>query len=844
VADEPVRDAPYVGPKPFDFEERDRFFGRDVEVDELLSLVVAHRTVLLYSESGAGKSSLLAAGLRPVLEEYGFEVLPVVRVRNPAPRARRPASGNVYTSAVAVSLGRPERESGPTDLGGLLTDRTDRPEGVPARPRAVFFDQFEEIFTSHPERWKDREAFFEQLARVLDADPLLRVVFALREEHLAQLDPYAHRLPDGLTTRYRLERLHPDVALVAIKKPLEPTAWRFGPGVAERLVDDLRKMRVETGPGGTVEVAGESVEPVQLQVVCQNLWRSLPGDGGGVITAAHLEKAGVTQALVGLYEAALRRARDASGEADWNLRYWFETRLITPAGTRGIVYRSSGRTEGIRNAAVDVFEDMHLVRREYRGGSPWYELTHDRLIEPIQESNRLARQRQGGQVGRGGRLLRWLVFLGLVGVVGLVALLWIPLPETVRAVLVRLPAVLVLGFLPGWLYVSFLQSRVGALWVEYVLNLFRLRIAGYGALPEPPPTTEYHRLWEQAGGRADDIENLYVRKFETVFGRGILAARQGYGRVAVARQALTVALLFSILAVLGWGFVVFRPDLLDPEAGDGRWATVGSVLQFGFIGAYLFVFQQVVREYLSGALRAATYLRACVRLVSVGAVVLLGHLLLSGAISLAQERVLALFVGTFPTLGLRVLQNAATSVLRTAMPSLRTRYPLSDLDGLNVWYESRLFEEGVEDMQNLATADLVDVILHTRVPVNRLVDWVDQACLYLRVDEDPKALPNRRLLRRSGVRTATDLERAVGGSRRSAEGASELAAALAGMARQAALTAGPERAEVQALLGVLVRSLEEEVNLVHVRAWKRLVPEGPSPGGSAAGEPAVALPSA
>ena len=50
---------------------------------------------------------------------------------------------------------------------------------------------------------------------------------------------------------------------------------------------------------------------------------------------------------------------------------------------------------------------------------------------------------------------------------------------------------------------------------------------------------------------------------------------------------------------------------------------------------------------------------------------------------------------------------------------------------MNIWYESRLLEEGIEDMQNLATANIVDVMLRTRIPVDRLVDWIDQAYLYL-----------------------------------------------------------------------------------------------------------------
>jgi len=72
---------PYRGPRPFEIGEQKIFFGRDREVKDLLSLIIAHRVVLLYAQSGAGKTSLLNAGLIPLLIEEGFDVLPVARVR-------------------------------------------------------------------------------------------------------------------------------------------------------------------------------------------------------------------------------------------------------------------------------------------------------------------------------------------------------------------------------------------------------------------------------------------------------------------------------------------------------------------------------------------------------------------------------------------------------------------------------------------------------------------------------------------------------------------------------------------------------------------------------------------
>ena len=50
-----TRPNPYVGPRAFQYGET--LYGRDREVVELLDLVIAERIVLLYSPSGAGKTS-------------------------------------------------------------------------------------------------------------------------------------------------------------------------------------------------------------------------------------------------------------------------------------------------------------------------------------------------------------------------------------------------------------------------------------------------------------------------------------------------------------------------------------------------------------------------------------------------------------------------------------------------------------------------------------------------------------------------------------------------------------------------------------------------------------------
>ena len=162
--------------------------------------------------------------------------------------------------------------------------------------------------------------------------------------------------------------------------------------------------------------------------------------------------------------------------------------------------------------------------------------------------------------------------------------------------------------------------------------------------------------------------------------------------------------------------------------------TVRDVLGFGFAGAYVFILQMLMRRYFQSDLKPSAYIGAVVRVITVLIVVLVVHRVWLDGQPPGQEAAVAFIIGFFPLMGIQFLQRLATLALRYTVPSLKNAYPLSDLDGLNIWYEARLLEEGIEDMQNLSTANLVDVILHTRVPVGRLVDWVDQAVLYLHLE--------------------------------------------------------------------------------------------------------------
>ncbi len=384
---------PYPGPRAFRTEEYGIFAGRDHEISELTSLIISHQVVLLYAQSGAGKSSLVNAGLANSLSEREIRLLPVARVGVPVPiEVPLDQVANVFVFSMACDILPEIAVSDPWRRSATLVDAFNRlPELLDDSGERVLsvcaIDQFEELFSVYPERWPDREKFFLEISALLDARRDVRILFVLREDSLAAFSHLAAVLPEGGRTRYRIERLREDEAIAAIRKPLQGTACSFAPDVAETVVRDLMNITVASPGREAVDVRGEFVEPVQLQVVCYRLFDNLPETTTSVTLETYRRFGNPDDALEGFYRQALDAATASTGVDEGELRDWFERKLITPAGTRGLVFQDHQSTGDMPNRVVEVLEQRHVIRPEIRSGFRWYELTHDRFIRPIQRSN-------------------------------------------------------------------------------------------------------------------------------------------------------------------------------------------------------------------------------------------------------------------------------------------------------------------------------------------------------------------------------------------------------------------------------------------------------------------------
>jgi hypothetical protein len=434
------------------------------------------------------------------------------------------------------------------------------------------------------------------------------------------------------------------------------------------------------------------------------------------------------------------------------------------------------------------------------------------------------------------------------------------------AVLLKLLAVIYFSLLPAVLYLQFSTQRTLAVWRDFVSNLYRLQADDPANLPRPPTLTRFYTEWKQARehawkeetvtllypddtpekvNRRLDRTNQYRLKFQDLFG-DVPRFEQPF-KVGSLRSAHRLQVVFATLLItLGWTFVVYPETIFDtsivPDFEPVNLPPVPrETFAFAFLGAYFYILQMLVRRYFQNDLKATAYLNATMRIIIVILLVWVIDPLLADSVSQAGRSAIAFVIGVFPSVGWQLLQQfLIRKPIGLVVDSLEPKHKLGDLDGLNIWYESRLLEVGVEDMQNLTTTDIVDLLLNTRIPLDRIVDWIDQAFLYVRVEDEA----SRDLLRSYGVRTATDLEDALNDPtldksfpRLLNYAREQEKTRLTKKTRNGALrhddNGKPVDDGLPSRLLAINATIQRERNMQHVRAWKAYLVETPETAGRA-----------
>lgn len=270
-----------VGKLPYKFlnyfvpEDRDIFCGREVEAPLVCRMALSCPMLTLFGQSGVGKTSLLLAGVVPLLIEEGYDYAYIRALGDPLQAIRQ---------GVCEALSLPGCE------GETLYDFFRVDLGQEGR-LVVILDQFEEVFVRASTSKKTRKQFWREVSECLSlTNPEVHFVLCLREDFLAELDEARRPLDEGesapvptiLRDSYRLTSLVTDAAYLAIVEPARRARCTVEPRLTDLLLGREYPPDLEKSEGSrwSLAEADGTVPPPSLQIVMDRLYRQALVDVG------------------------------------------------------------------------------------------------------------------------------------------------------------------------------------------------------------------------------------------------------------------------------------------------------------------------------------------------------------------------------------------------------------------------------------------------------------------------------------------------------------------------------------------------------------------------------------
>jgi len=383
---------PYLGHRSFEDADSGKLLGRDSEIGAITHAIYESvhrgpngspptdkRLFFVYGPSGTGKSSLIKAGVLPALRNR-FEV----------------------------------KSLRPLELDRTLARYAAEADG---RPYIIALDQFEEIWPDYDKSMsEDTKNKLGDIYTLLESHRSLVVILSFREEYLAKVQrTYENERP--YWNQQVVRGLTESVAKDCIRGPAKDIGVVYADDVLNALTKALLTEEDQLGKDGD---RAAYVEPVELQLVCRELWDNLKEDISTIRTS-HLyaalqtmlnkmdewefkslqvaerdlhgiAKVFVTRAIEGFLTGEI--AKISRTPAAKECRYDQVDRInfallqfISETNKRvQLKIHWEGNTQWVGRlpvAIVNELERQHLLRAMYVREEYEFELMHDRLVAPI-----------------------------------------------------------------------------------------------------------------------------------------------------------------------------------------------------------------------------------------------------------------------------------------------------------------------------------------------------------------------------------------------------------------------------------------------------------------------------
>lgn len=392
---------PFLALKSYEEIHESIFGGRDAEIKKIFDLIDKNIVTIVSGKPGIGKTSLLNAGVIPMLREdyylpiyiridFNLEKSPLVQTKE-----------FVETKIKGID----ENAIPFNDLS--LWEYFHNVEIYKGKVKPVLiFDQFEEIFTIGKTKTSELNEFITEIANLIEnrmplsvqkkykeneesfassyIEQNYRAVFSLREEYLPQLENINMYVPSVRKSRFRVMPLNGDNAVKAIEKTGKDIIVE---NVAKQIIQKMPDPKsYEYIPYETNKRTWENkkVEPYLLSLFCSELNAKRLEKGDDKIDEALIKETELTNIINNYYEKNVKTD---------DKKIKIENSLLTSDGKRQL---QTIEKFGMLESDIKYLEDKRIIRKLEREGTSYVELIHDVLAEIVKESrdDRLKKERE------------------------------------------------------------------------------------------------------------------------------------------------------------------------------------------------------------------------------------------------------------------------------------------------------------------------------------------------------------------------------------------------------------------------------------------------------------------
>lgn len=373
--------------------DRELFFGRDKEIEQLYECISEDSFCTIYGPSGVGKTSLLLAGVFPQLRANGY--FPIYIRLNHSPQSKS------YVIQVLESISQATQKA-QVSIKEVCSAISNSPQetlwewfhrhellnllGMRITP-VIVFDQFEELFTlgilkSETEKWFDELSdlcanyipqtilnnFTENEFAFSISEQPWRVLVCIREDFLARLEEHSTEYPIFQQNRISISPLSKKQALEVVSKAGKKI-----------LNENIAKTIVNC-------VCGESgiIETPMLSLFCQQL-DILRHEKGEDFITEDLIQAHKDQILNDFYDNIMEQISPKSRE-------YLEGKLLNDNGYRIFLQKDEARKNKVLDNELEILDKNRIIHIIIRDNVEWIEFSHDILAQIVKKSRELRNQ--------------------------------------------------------------------------------------------------------------------------------------------------------------------------------------------------------------------------------------------------------------------------------------------------------------------------------------------------------------------------------------------------------------------------------------------------------------------